>query len=75
MVKNNPVPVVPLALKGLWGSFFSRHNGRSMSQWFPRGLFMRIELLAGALIPAQQVTLDRLESAVEELLGKPEVQH
>ena len=73
MVENNPVPVVPLALKGLWGSFFSRRYGRAMSQWFPRGFFNRIELLAGSLIPAQQVTLEKLEFEIKELLGMREV--
>src|SRR4029079_6784045 len=31
MVATTPVPVVPMALRGLWGSFFSRsHNGKAM---------------------------------------------
>ncbi|WP_218188173.1 MFS transporter [Desulfosarcina cetonica] len=29
MIARDPVPVVPLALKGLWGSFFSHRNGRA----------------------------------------------
>lgn len=33
------VPVIPVALKGLWGSFFSRyHKGRACSR-FPRRFF------------------------------------
>ena len=41
MVKDTPVPVVPMALRGLWGSFFSRScEGKAMRRW--RGMFSRI---------------------------------
>jgi hypothetical protein len=48
------VPVVPLALSNLWGSFFSRiERGRAMVRPFRRGLFSRVGLSAGpALVPA-----------------------
>src|SRR5262249_40946815 len=32
IVESTPVPVVPLALRGLWGSFFSRKDGAAMSR-------------------------------------------
>lgn len=70
VMQNNPVPVVPLALRGLWGSFFSRRHGQAMSRWFPRGFFNRIELLAGERIPAQQASIENLEFAVSGLLGE-----
>ena len=38
----NPVPVVPMALRGLWGSMFSRKDGPALSRPFRRGLFSRI---------------------------------
>jgi len=31
ILERSPVPVVPLALRGLWGSFFSRKGGPAMS--------------------------------------------
>src|SRR5690606_23928488 len=31
ILAKDPVPVIPIAMKGLWGSFFSRHKGRAMS--------------------------------------------
>jgi 1-acyl-sn-glycerol-3-phosphate acyltransferase len=68
IVEAVPCPVVPLALRGLWGSFFSRsYEGRAMRRW--RGVFSRIALVAGAPVPAAQVTLDGLESNVRELRG------
>src|SRR6185369_5455249 len=46
IIDRTPVPVVPLALKGLWGSFFSRQDGKAMTKPFRRGLFSRIALEA-----------------------------
>ncbi|MFT5398728.1 MAG: 1-acyl-sn-glycerol-3-phosphate acyltransferase, partial [Gammaproteobacteria bacterium] len=47
ILQRNNVPVIPLALRGVWGSFFSRKYGKAMSTLFPRGWFNRIELVAG----------------------------
>jgi 1-acyl-sn-glycerol-3-phosphate acyltransferase len=49
------VPVVPMALTNLWGSFFSRvERGTAMVKPFRRGLFSRVGLNAGpALAPAE----------------------
>ena len=69
ILERTPVPVVPLALDGLWGSFFSRRYGRAMSRLFPRGLFNRIELVAGEPLAPEQVSLQRLETMINELLA------
>jgi len=62
------VPVVPLALRGLWGSFFSRsHGGKAMRRW--RGVFSRIALVAASPVPAEQVTLEGLQATVLALRG------
>ena len=34
LLETHPVPVVPLALQNLWGSFFSRAGGAPMTQPF-----------------------------------------
>ena len=39
LLETHPVPVVPLALQNLWGSFFSRIEGEAMTRPFRRGLF------------------------------------
>ena len=63
-----PVPVIPLALRGLWGSFFSRvTGGKAMRQW--RGLFSRIALVAGAPIAPERATPDFLQQTVLALRG------
>lgn len=32
ILSADPVPVIPIALGGLWGSFFSRHGGKAMAK-------------------------------------------
>ena len=68
IIDTTPVPVVPLALRGLWGSFFSRsHGGKAMRRW--RGVFSRIALVAAPPVPAEQVTLEGLQATVLALRG------
>ena len=69
IIERTPVPVVPLALKGLWGSFFSRRGGAAMTKPFRRGLFSRIGLEASPAVPAQSVTPERLEATVLAMRG------
>nr|MBL8410563.1 1-acyl-sn-glycerol-3-phosphate acyltransferase [Dechloromonas sp.] len=65
----NPVPVVPLALSGLWGSYFSRVDGEAMKRPFRRGLFSRITLRAGTPIAAADARPEFLQRRVAELRG------
>jgi 1-acyl-sn-glycerol-3-phosphate acyltransferase len=68
IVETTPVPVVPLALRGLWGSFFSRsHDGKAMRRL--RGVFSRIALVAAPPVPADRVTLVGLQATVLALRG------
>lgn len=67
----NPVPVVPMALSGLWGSFFSRIDGKAMQKPFRRGLFARIALNVGAPVPADLATPEALRQQVAALRGTP----
>jgi len=69
IIRQTPAPVVPMALRGLWGSFFSRRGGAAMSRPFRRGMLNRLELVASA--PHDPVTLsaEQLQRAVAELRG------
>jgi len=69
-VKETPVPVVPMALRGLWGSFFSRKDGAAMTRPFRRGLFSSIELVVGAAIAANEAAPERLQSVVKAMRGE-----
>jgi 1-acyl-sn-glycerol-3-phosphate acyltransferase len=68
MVKDTPVPVVPMALRGLWGSFFSRsYEGKAMRRW--RGVFSRIAIVVAPPVPPAHVTPDALHADVLALRG------
>ncbi len=68
ILERTPAPVVPMALRGLWGSFFSRSaNGKAMRRL--RGFFSRITLAAGAPIAPRDATPERLKDEVLALRG------
>jgi 1-acyl-sn-glycerol-3-phosphate acyltransferase len=70
LLATHPVPVVPLALSNLWGSFFSRaERGRAMVRPFRRGLFSRVDLHAGPPLPAAEASPALLRQRVEQLLA------
>ena len=69
LLESNPVPVVPLALQNLWGSFFSRAGGAAMTKPFRRGLFSRVGLVAGDAVDAAAVTPAYLRERVGVLLA------
>jgi 1-acyl-sn-glycerol-3-phosphate acyltransferase len=65
------VPVVPMALTNLWGSFFSRvEKGNAMVKPFRRGLFSRVGLNVGAPLAAEKVAPESLRAEVEQLLQR-----
>lgn len=69
ILKDNPVPVIPMAVRGLWGSFFSRRYGKAMFHWPRSFLFSKIGLRTGAPIPADQFNLDDLKEKTQMLRG------
>lgn len=70
ILQANPVPVVPMALSGLWGSFFSRIDGSAMKSPFRRGAFSRIDLHIGPAIAAVNATPATLHTKVLALRGE-----
>jgi 1-acyl-sn-glycerol-3-phosphate acyltransferase len=71
IIERTPVPVVPLALRGLWGSFFSRHGGPAMTKWgrIAKRIYSRIGLVAAPAVPAKDVTPEGLQAIVLGLRG------
>jgi 1-acyl-sn-glycerol-3-phosphate acyltransferase len=68
ILEQAPVPVVPMALSGLWGSFFSRSSrGKAMRR--VRGLFSKIALIAGPPLPPERATPELLQQTVLALRG------
>ncbi len=68
ILSRTPVPVVPIALRGLWGSFFSFHGSGAM-RGLPRRWFSRISVVADSAVPADSVSAVRLQQAVQSLRG------
>jgi 1-acyl-sn-glycerol-3-phosphate acyltransferase len=66
IIARYPVPVVPMALTGLWGSFFSRKGAGAMRR-LPKPLMYRVVLRVGEPLSAEAVDADSLRQAVVEL--------
>ena len=66
------VPVIPMALTNLWGSFFSRvEQGGAMVRPFRRGAFSSVGLNVGAPMAAVEVQPASLQARVGQLLVQP----
>jgi 1-acyl-sn-glycerol-3-phosphate acyltransferase len=68
IVERTPAPVVPMALQGFWGSFFSHSGGPPMAHR-PRLGRARIGLRVDAPVPPDQVSAEDLQRRVIELRG------
>jgi 1-acyl-sn-glycerol-3-phosphate acyltransferase len=69
IVARTPVPVIPLALRGLWGSFFSRKDGPAMSRPSQLRPFAKIALVAGEPVAPEAASPDCLQAKVAQLRG------
>jgi 1-acyl-sn-glycerol-3-phosphate acyltransferase len=69
ILEREPVPVVPMALTNLWGSFFSRvEHGDAMVRPFRRGAFSRVGLNVGTALAPASVQPGVLRERVAALL-------
>jgi len=69
VLENRPVPVVPMALKGMWASMWSRRDGRMARMRVPRRFRAHVEVVADAPIDGRQATAELLEAKVRGLRG------
>jgi hypothetical protein len=67
IIRERPVPVVPVALCNLWGSMFSRRD--PLLKRRPYKLWADVVLRIGEPIPAAEVTAERLWQEVARLRG------
>ncbi|MDE0896379.1 MAG: MFS transporter [Planctomycetota bacterium] len=68
IIRRTPVPVVPMALQGLWDSVLSRKGGRALSR-FPRRLWFPVNLLAIEPVEPEVVRSRELQVLVQGLRG------
>lgn len=68
IISESPVPVVPMALQGLWGSFFSHHGKGAFK---PKGRFWsKVTLTATTAVASTEVSAAMLEQQVRQLRGE-----
>ena len=68
IVGETPVPVVPMALRGLWGSFFSR-EGKGAFRRGPGRFWSRVDIVVGEPVAPAAVEADNLRKRVLALRG------
>lgn len=69
ILEARKVPVVPMALKNLWGSLFSRRDSRLGRMRVPRRFRAAIGIEATSPVPGTEATAALLEAKVRALRG------
>jgi 1-acyl-sn-glycerol-3-phosphate acyltransferase len=69
IIRRTPAPVVPMALRGLWGSVFSRAADARWPRPVRKGVMSRLTLAVGEPLDPAQVTPEGLQQNVTELRG------
>lgn len=69
ILERTPVPVVPMAIGGLWDTWFSRVKGRAMKGW-PRHWLKKINVYTGTPIAPADVNINRLSTEILALRGE-----
>ena len=69
IIRRTPAPVVPMALRGLWGSVFSRGAETRWPRPVQKGVMSRLTLAVGEPLDPSQVTPEGLQQIVTELRG------
>lgn len=67
ILARDPVPVIPMALGGLWGSVFSFEKGNALIK-IRRKIWSPMRLTVSPAISADDASVARLESEVRKLL-------
>jgi len=70
ILETRPVPVIPMALRGMWASMWSRRDSRLHRMRLPRRFRARVQLVAGEPIAPELASAAALEARVRELRGE-----
>ncbi len=69
IIRRRPVPVVPMALQGLWGCAFSREQSNVFYRLY-KGLTSSIALVIGDSVEAKAVSAAMLQGKVQDLYSR-----
>src|SRR6185437_6895514 len=64
IVRRTPAPVIPMALRGLWGSVFSRAQDARWPRPIHKGVMSRLSLAVGEPIDPELATPEKLQQTV-----------
>jgi 1-acyl-sn-glycerol-3-phosphate acyltransferase len=70
IVGRSKVPVIPMALRGLWGSVFTRDPSNLFERTLARGWRSKLALVVGRPVAPQEVTPEGLYEQVLALRGE-----
>lgn len=70
IVERNKVPVIPMALRGLWGSVFTRDPSNVFERSFARGIRSRLALAVGQPVAPEAASPEYLQQQVLALRGE-----
>lgn len=67
LIEKNPTTVYPIAIKGLWGSIFSRKYRKSSFRFVPKTFRRKIIAKCGDPIPPEKVEINYLQKVIMDL--------
>lgn len=67
VAESEPAPIVPVAISGLWGSYFSRERGKAL-KGLPRPSRRRIKVIISEPIASESASMDDLREVIGDLL-------
>lgn len=69
IVQRRPVPVIPIGIQGLYGSFFSKAGGAPMQGW-PKRFRAEVKVEIGAPIPPSEASVVLVRSRIARMIGE-----
>ena len=70
IVQQNDVPVIPIAIIGMWGSSFSRKYVGKWYRFLPRKFRMKVKLICGKPIPHNKAKVSYLQKEMMKLISE-----
>ncbi len=72
ILATSPVPVVPMSLRGMWTSMWSKRDSRMGRMRVPRRFRAQVEVVAGTPIDGHIANVEMLEARVRQMRGDAE---
>ncbi|SFL30153.1 MFS transporter [Lysobacter sp. cf310] len=69
ILEKQPVPVIPMALRGMWTSMWSHRDSRMARMRVPRRFRAQVEVVAAAPVDGAAASAESLEAQVRALRG------